>query len=156
MIGRMGVLYGYYSAADDKDAGRAIVREDEQPSGTGYDQFVLKGIDPTVNLLPAESLITGRSQDEVKADPRHGHLVAMVGEGEVVSVSLTDTFRDALVRFDRALFDAVAQGWAVSDAFYSPPDKEAVDDLTAFLRQLADLAQRATGKGHHLYCWISP
>ncbi|MEU0073673.1 hypothetical protein ABZ027_29615 [Streptomyces sp. NPDC006332] len=152
----MGVLYGYYRAADDQDAGRAVVREDEEPSGTGYDQFVLKGIDPVVNLLPAESLITGRSQDAVKADPRHGHLVAMVGNGEIVSVSLTDTLRDALVSFDRTLFDAVAQGWAVSDAFSYPPDKEAVEDLTSFLRQLADLAQRATGKGHHLYCWISP
>ncbi|WSQ09804.1 hypothetical protein OG604_19680 [Streptomyces sp. NBC_01231] len=156
MIGPMGVLYGYYSAADDQDAGRAIVREDEQPSGTGYDQFVLKGIDPVANLLPAESLITGRSQDEVKADPRHGHLVAMVGDGEIVSVSLTDTFRDALVSFDPALFDAVAQGWSVSDAFDSPPDKDTVDDLAAFLRELTDLAQRATAKGHRLYCWICP
>ncbi|CAM5437725.1 hypothetical protein SALBM311S_04167 [Streptomyces alboniger] len=71
-------------------------------------------------------------------------------------MSLADTFRDALVSFDRALFDAVAQGWSVSDALYSPPDKDAVDDLAAFLRELADLAQRATGKGHRLYCWICP
>jgi hypothetical protein len=156
MIGRMGVIYGYYAARDDQDAGRAIVREDEEPSGTGYDQFELKGIDPVTNLLPAEVLITGRSADAVNADPRHGHLVAMVGDGEVVSVSLTDTFRDALAGFDPELLDAVAQGWAASGDFYSPLDKEGIEDLADFLHQLAALAQRAVACGHRLYCWICP
>jgi hypothetical protein len=155
MIGRMGVLYGYYAARDDQDAARAIVREDEEPSGTGYDEVVLKGIDPVAILVPAEVLVTGRTEVAVEADPRHGQVVAMVGDGDIVSVSLTDTFRDALAGFDRTLFDAVAQGWAMSDVFFSPPDKEGIEDLTAFLHKLAALAERAVGRGQRLYCWVS-
>ncbi|THA23355.1 hypothetical protein E6W17_41625 [Streptomyces sp. A1547] len=48
MIGCMGALFGYYAAADDEDAARAVVRQDGQPMGTGYDSFVVKGVDPVV------------------------------------------------------------------------------------------------------------
>lgn len=92
VIGCMGALFGYYAAADDEDAVRAVVREDGQPMGAGYDSFVVKGVDPVVELLPAEVLVTGRTAGDIEADPRHGHLVGMVGDGEVVSLSLTDPF----------------------------------------------------------------
>lgn len=152
----MGVLFGYYAAADDQDAGRAIVRDDDEPSGTGYDGLVVKGIDPVVDLVPAEVLITGRSAEEVKADPRHGHLIAMVGDGEVASVTLTDVFRDRLAAFDRELLEDVAQGWAASGEFYDPPDTEGIEDMGDFLCGLAELADRAVARGHRLYCWICP
>ncbi|MEU6260830.1 hypothetical protein [Streptomyces sp. NPDC047043] len=148
----MGVIYGYYAAADDEDAARAVVRQDDQPTGTGYDEVAVKGIDPVAVLLHAEVLMTGRSAEAVKADPRHGDLVAMVGDGEVVGVTLTDTFRDALAGFDRGLLDAVAQGWATSGDFYRTPEP---DDLTDFLRDLSGLAERAVARGQRLYCWIS-
>jgi len=149
----MGVLYGYYAAADDEHAVRAVVREDAEPVGTGYDELVVKGIDPIVDLLPAETLITGRPADDVKADPRHGALIATLGEGEAVAVSLTDGFRDALAAFDRRLLDDVAVGWAATGDFHSPPDPS---DLARFLRALADLADRAATRKHRLYCWICP
>ena len=152
MIGRMGVIYGYYAAADDEDAARAVVREDGEPTGTGYDEVAVKGIDPVVDLLRAEMLITGRSAEAVKADPRHGDLIAMVGEGEVVSVTLTDAFRDELARFDKELLHDVAQGWAASGDFHQPPEPE---NLAAFLRDLSGLAERAAARGRRLYCWMS-
>ncbi|WTW92075.1 hypothetical protein OG216_01225 [Streptomycetaceae bacterium NBC_01309] len=152
----MGVLFGYYAAADDQDAGRAIVRDDDEPSGTGCDGLVVKGIDPVVDLVPAEALITGRSAEEVKADPRHGRLIAMVGDGEVVSVALTDVFRDRLAAFDRELLEDVARGWAASGEFYDPPDAEGIEDMGDFLRSLAELADGAVARGHRLYCWICP
>jgi hypothetical protein len=147
----MGVIYGYYAAADDGDAAGAIVREDEEPFGTGYDEVVVKGIDPVVDLLPAETLITGQSAQTVKTDPRHGELIALVGDGEAVSLSLTDTFRDALASFDKQLLTAVAEGWATSGDFPTPPDPS---DLTDFLRKLSGLAERAVGRGHRMYCWM--
>lgn len=153
MIGRMGVIYGYYAAADDGDAAGAIVREDEEPFGAGYDEVEVKGIDPMVDLLPAETLITGLSAETVKSDPRRGELIAAVADGEAISLSLTDTFRDALAAFDKQLLDAVAQGWAASGDFYTPPDPS---DLSDFLRELSGLAERAVGRGQRLYCWICP
>ncbi|MFH8370494.1 hypothetical protein [Streptomyces sp. NPDC018031] len=149
----MGVLFGYYAAADDEDAGRAVARADVEPIGSGYDELVVKGVDPVVDLLPAEVLVTGLPAEEVKADSRRGHLVAMVADGEVVSVALTDTFRDRLAAFERELLEDVAQGWAASGDFSTPPDPE---ELADFLRRLAELADRAVGRGHRLYCWICP
>ncbi|MDX2645370.1 hypothetical protein PV341_17735 [Streptomyces sp. PA03-1a] len=147
----MGTLFGYYTAADDQDAGRAVVRVDGEPSGSGYDGLVVKGIDPTTDLLTVEFVITGRPAGVIKSDSRHGHVVATVGGGEVVSVSLTDAFRDALATIDQAFLGDVAYGWSRSARFTTPPDTE---HLVDFLQQLAALAKRAVAQGHGLYCWI--
>ncbi|MEV0093725.1 hypothetical protein [Streptomyces sp. NPDC050738] len=148
----MGVLYGYFAAADDDDAVRAVVREDDAPIATGYDGFDVNAMDPVVALLPAEVLITGRAAEVTEADPRHGHLIAMIGEGEVLCLSLTDALRDALAAADRAALHGVARVWAGSDVFDTPPDP---DGLAGFLGQAADLARRAVEQRHRLYSWIS-
>ncbi|MGG7569772.1 hypothetical protein [Streptomyces sirii] len=148
----MGALFGYYAAADDEDAVRAVVREDGQPMATGYDSFIVKGVDPVVELLPAEVLVTGRTADAIEADPRHAHLVGMVDGGEVASLSLTDSFRDSLARFDRKQLGEVARGWSASGVFDA---QSHLSGLTGFLEDLAALAERATVRGHRLYCWIS-
>ncbi|MFD8071378.1 hypothetical protein ACFV3E_01780 [Streptomyces sp. NPDC059718] len=162
----MGVLYGYYSAADDKDAARAVVREFRElcefrgprefreADGDGRDQHVTQGIDPVVELLPAEVLITGRAPEDVRSDPRRGALVGVAGEGRVVAVSLTDSFRDALAAFDADLLDDVAMGWSRTSGglhgVHGP------DVLGPFLKELAGLAGRAAAGGRRLYCWIRP
>ncbi len=154
IIRDMGVLYGYYSAADDKDAARAVVREFHHAEGGGRDQHVTQGIDPVVELLPAEVLITGRAPEDVRSDPRRGALVGVAGEGRVVAVSLTDSFRDALAAFDVDLLDDVAMGWSRTSGglhgVHGP------DVLGPFLKELAGLAGRASADGRRLYCWIRP
>ncbi|MET7452714.1 hypothetical protein ABZT03_12610 [Streptomyces sp. NPDC005574] len=147
----MGVLFGYFAAADDDDAARAVLREDGEPTATGYDGFDVNAMDPTADLLPAEALITGRSEDGVRADPRHGHLIAMTEDGDLVCLSLTDALRNALATTDRASLQAVAEEWATSPTFPTPPNPTS---LAEFLHRTADLATRATSRGHHLYCWI--
>ncbi|MGW4895721.1 hypothetical protein ACWEQL_26200 [Kitasatospora sp. NPDC004240] len=149
----MAVLYGYYAAADDEHAAAAIVRDDEGPDGAGYDELVVKGIDPTVYLLPAESLLTGRYTEDLTADRRHCRPIAVAGDGEVVSVSLTDSLRDSIATFDTELLGDVAVGWSVSDVFASPPE---VDELAEFLNDLAALARRAVARRQRLYCWACP
>ena len=147
----METLFGYYTAADDQDAGGAVVCANGEPSGSGYDQLVVKDIGPTADLLTVEFVVTGRPAGVIKSDSRHGHVVATVRDGEVVIVSLTDAFRDALASIDREFLDDVAHGWARSASFTTPPDTEHLAD---FLRQLAALAERAVAQGHGLYCWI--
>ena len=150
----MGVLYGYFAADDDNNAVRAVVRDDGQPSGTGYDQLVIKGIDPVVELAPAEALMTGRSATAVKSDPRHGSLIGMLGDGELVVVSLTDALRDALATYDTTSLRDVASTWSSTEGvFYYPATPE---DLTSFLEQLSGLARRAVTRSAGLYCWICP
>ncbi|MET7685778.1 hypothetical protein [Streptomyces sp. NPDC005423] len=150
----MGVLYGYFAAADDDDALRAVVRDDDQPSGTGYDQLVVKVIDPMLVLMPAEELITGRSAAEVEADPRHCSLVGMVGDGEVVVVTLTNALRDALATRDGRSLRDIATNWStVEGVFRHEADPE---DLTGFLDGLSEIAGRAVARGDRLYCWLCP
>ncbi|MBD0742190.1 hypothetical protein [Streptomyces sp. CBMA152] len=147
----MGVIYGYFAAADDDDAVRAVVREDGELIATGYDGFDVNGADPVTDLLPAEALLTGRTAEAVCADPRHGHQIAMLDDGEVLCLTLTDALRDALANADRAVLPEVAREWAASDVFWTPPDPEG---LAEFLNRAADLASRAVARGHRLYCWI--
>ncbi|MFG3123288.1 hypothetical protein ACGFYO_14900 [Streptomyces sp. NPDC048201] len=148
----MGVLFGYFTAADDAEAARAVVRDDDQAAATGHDGFDVNAMDPTSDLVPAEALLTGRSAEAVRTDPRNGHLIAMTDDGQRMCLSLTDTLRDALAEADRASLRRIALEWAASDAFPSPPDP---DGLAEFLDRAADLSRGALARGHRLYCWIS-
>nr|WTB34645.1 hypothetical protein OG781_38805 [Streptomyces sp. NBC_00830] len=147
----MEALYGYYAAANDQDASRAVWLTSGEPSGDGFDQILAQNIDPNVDLLPIEFAMTGRSAGVIKSDPRHGHVVAALENGEVICVSLTDAFRDAFVGIDRDFLHDVARGWARSARFTTPPD---IEQLDHFLQQFAALAERAVARGHSLYCWI--
>ncbi|WP_328664674.1 hypothetical protein [Streptomyces sp. NBC_00328] len=147
----MGVIYGYFAAADDDDAVRAVTREDDEPTATGYDGFDVNGMDPTVDLLPAEVILSGRSAETIQADPRYGHLLATADDGQLLRLSLTDALRDAFAAADRGSLHHVAQVWAASDVFPTPPDPQG---LAEFLEQAIDLAGRAVERGHRLYCWI--
>ncbi|MFG2695940.1 hypothetical protein ACIHEI_36905 [Kitasatospora sp. NPDC051984] len=144
----MGTLIGYFAATDDDDALGAIVRDDDEPFGAGYDEVVVKGIDPVVMLEPAEELVTGRSPAELRADPRRAALVGMIEDGEVVVLALSDAFRDALAQHEDAALREVAERWAVAEGVHYEPA-----DLADFLRELAGLASRAVAGGARLYCW---
>jgi hypothetical protein len=147
----MGVIYGYFAAADDDDAVRAVIREDDEPTATGYDGFDVNGMDPIVDLLPVEVILSGRSAKTIQEDPRHGHLLATADDGQLFCLSLTDALRDALAAADHGSLHGLARVWAASDVFPTPPDP---DGLAEFLEQAVDLASRAVERGHRLYCWI--
>lgn len=148
---RVGVVYGYFAAADDDDAVRAVMREDDEPTATGYDGYDVNGMDPTVDLLPAEVILSGRSATTIQADPRHSHLLATADDGQLFCLWLTDALRDALAAADHGSLHQVARARFASDVFSTPPDP---DGLAEFLEQAVDLASRAVGRGHRLYCWI--
>ncbi|WP_344444759.1 hypothetical protein [Kitasatospora nipponensis] len=140
----MGALFGYYAADDDEHAGRAVLREDGRSPGAGYDEVVVKGISPMIDLLPVEERLTGRSAEQVRADPRHCRVVGAGAGGEIVTLSLTDAFRDALARADGGPGAA------------APERDTASGDLAHLLPALAALAERAVARGQRLYCWIRP
>ncbi|MFI5533916.1 hypothetical protein ACIA8O_35805 [Kitasatospora sp. NPDC051853] len=149
----MGVLYGYYAADDDAHAIGAIDRDDDQLLGTGYDGFDVKGIDPVVCLLPVEVHLSGRSAEALRQDPRHSRLVGTADDGWVLTVSLTDPFRDALATAAPDLLEETARVWSTADVFPFPSDQEGLLD---FLTDLAALARRAVTRGQGLYCWACP
>ncbi|MGW4378700.1 hypothetical protein [Kitasatospora sp. NPDC004531] len=150
----MGVMFGYFAAADDDDALGAVVRDDDEPFGAGYDGTVVKGIDPVVVLGPAEEWVTGRSGAELRADRRRAALVGTTEDGEAVVLTLSAVFRDALARLDDATSREIAERWATTDEvseYLAGPG-----ELGDFLRDLAALARRAAARGAGLYCWVCP
>ncbi|MGV9296292.1 hypothetical protein [Amycolatopsis sp. NPDC003676] len=65
-------------------------------------------------------------------------------------LSLANSFRDALAAADDAALRTAAA------AFVEQNEEDAeVEDVIAFLKELATLAAGAAAQGHHLYCTIS-
>ncbi|MFB7784065.1 hypothetical protein ACFC1D_15325 [Streptomyces vinaceus] len=146
----MKAKFCYYAAMDDQAAGQSTARADAQVRGAGRGQILVDGIDPFVDLAWVEFVLTGRSSRFVKFDPRHGRVVAIVRNGEMVSVSITDSLRDALASVDREFLDDVASNWRLSGSVSPSPD---VSRLADFLKCLAALAEQAIADGYRLYCW---
>ena len=142
---RMSVLTDYFAAGSDGGAATAVDYVDGQPglldltpedvatgkalyrvspdeatrprvkvaqSGTLVVQS--KGVDPT-NLARLEEILTGRSYDEVSADPRHAALIGPARHEEIdgrMVLSVTDTLRDALASLEPSALPQVARQWA--------------------------------------------
>ncbi|WP_030438997.1 hypothetical protein [Actinoplanes subtropicus] len=109
-----------------------------------------KGVDPT-SLARLEEILTGRSYDDVNADPRQAALIAPAEEDVdgCMVLSVTDTLRDALASLKPAAQPQVARQWASTEFAAT-----AADSLTMFLAALTDLAQRAVADNKRLYCYV--
>jgi hypothetical protein len=179
----MGVLFDYFAAASDEEAGAVIDRlggpgsqtvTAAQPQRKGgifgrrrtqssepafatdpslvvYDTVSVKGIDPVVQLGKLEELLTGRAYDDVVADPRSGHAIAVKDEGERVVVTLTGSLTSALAETTDAALDQVARPWSETEEFWGEADPAT---LAVVLKDLAVLARNAEANGHQLYCWV--
>lgn len=139
----MGLQYAYFTAEDDEAAAAAFALGAWPPP-----TFPTKDIGLTEDvrldeLADLESLLTGRSVQEITADPRCcAKIVTEFDEDAGVDVcgimAVTDTFTQAL---------------AVADLSTLP---EMYDDYYQdALRELAAVAQHAVARGHHMYCfWV--
>jgi hypothetical protein len=129
----MGLVYEFFAAEDDEAATGIltaawpgeIVREE--------------GVRPS-DLAALEAVLTGRSDQEIAANPRHGALVAALydedaGVLEWGVVTVTDTLTRALAAADPA---TLAAAWPVSGL--------AVAGLAA-------IARLAEAHGHRMYCF---
>jgi hypothetical protein len=167
----MGILYDYFSADSDEQAGATIDRLGgpgsqsvlvsapeapeaewvDDPALRIFDTVAVKGIDPAVQLGTLEEFLTGRSYDKIQADPRSGHLLALRDEGQGAVVTLTDSLLDALVKASREQLAEVAVPWSQTEEFWGHGDPVFLTDV---LNDLAGLARRAQQQDHRLYCWI--
>jgi hypothetical protein len=178
-VSALGVLFDYFSAPSDDEAGTVIDRAAGQvlvtppteqrqrrfrrkpapaltqsaaaPELPVYDTVSVSGIDPVVQLGTLEELLTGRAYDLVMDDPRSGKLVALREEGELMVVALTDALVDALAAASAERLADVAVPWSQTEEFWDAGDPV---ELTQFLNELAGLARRARQRGHQLYCWV--
>src|SRR5512139_712860 len=148
----MGNLYTYFSSSDDDAA--ALARElPGGPAVGGFDTVETKGVDPAVQMGTLEEILTGRSFTDVINDPRAADVVGSGEEGDEHGVvTLTDTLAAALATIDRERVPGVALEWSRTEEFWGDADPAT---LAGFVTEMADLAGRAAGRGHRLYCWWS-
>ncbi|GLY78756.1 hypothetical protein [Actinoallomurus iriomotensis] len=125
----MSLLYEFFVAEDDRAAAGVLT------TGCPRPVFRDEGIPPAA-LAAIESLLTGRTEAEITADPRHGAGVAELvdedaGVAECGVLTVTDTLTRAL-----AAASASDPGWHTEAA----------------VRGLAPVARHAVATGHRMYC----
>ncbi|MBV1855203.1 hypothetical protein [Catellatospora tritici] len=112
-----------------------------------------KGVDPGLALARLEAILTGRTHDEVCADPRQAAQIAPARPEDIdgrVVLSVTDTLRDALASAEVSALPRVARQWAIAESA-----NDAEESLALFLIALTDLARRAGGRAERLYCCVT-
>ncbi|QKV74194.1 hypothetical protein [Amycolatopsis sp. Hca4] len=143
------MLYSYFAAKGDREAEMAAARVDGELDG-----LVVKGADPTDELARLQAVLTGRSLDEIRSDPRHGSVVVEFDEGDCVVLPLTDPLTTALASVEPdVLLQAVSNAAGAGGALSIVGDRTA---LTEFTAGLAALARHAVSDGHKLYCRVVP
>lgn len=174
----MGMDLAYFTAAGDADAAEAEARPGgplgwpyptgqrrvglfrREPVtaelGQAYPGFAARGYEPTVLLATLEQLLTGRSFDEITADPRWGAATspaAAEDENRGV-VSLTDSLSDALAAVSDARLAEVAGRWSRTEELQQDGwEGVSVEEHLRFLRRLRELALQAATTGRLLYCY---
>jgi hypothetical protein len=158
----VGLLCDYFVAPDDASAAATIdwiggPGEPSKPRGflkraeeTAYPRVSLPGVEPVVMMGSLDGLLTGRSFEDVLADPT-GHEVAIRDGGERLVWALPTALRDALLISDDAQLRAVAVPWVATEEFWGQGDPVAAGE---WLVQLRQLVVDGTQKGHTLYCWV--
>jgi hypothetical protein len=148
----MGLQYAYFAAEDD-EAATAAFTAGLWPSPTfPADAKRLTEDIRLDELAYLESLLTGRSVEEIEANPRCYATIVTdfneeAGTDECGIKAVTDTFTRALAAADLPTLARTYFGPMVPEAYYS----HYVDAL----RQLAAVAQHAVARGHHIYCfWV--
>jgi hypothetical protein len=133
----MGRQYAYFAAKDDQVAIAAFESSAGWPPFTSFSEEIrLDDLDYIENLL------TGRSVQEIRADPRFNAGIAEqidehAGVVECGVMTVTDTFTRALAGAD----------------LNTLPDE--YRDYVVPLRDLAVVARQAASHGHHMYClWL--
>jgi hypothetical protein len=146
----MGVLHDYFAATSDEHA--ALAGGLGPRAAGGFDCVEDTGIDPVVQLTKLAGLLTDRTYEEVKSDPRTG--MSLGGEpGDMFGVlAVPDSVQAALVEADAERLRETVVPWSQTEEFWGPVDVEALHDV---LTDLAGLARRADEGGQRLYCWWS-
>lgn len=147
----MSVLYDYFLAASDEEAGATLDWEggptSPPPSTAALDALPAEGIEPVVMLRTLEELLTGRAYDDIDEIEIIG---SRNGDSELV-VRLPETFQKAIAQALPEKLQAVVEPWCATEEFWGRGDPEWVLPL---MNGLADLSRKGLESGRHLYCWI--
>ncbi|MEU4671613.1 hypothetical protein AB0F91_27455 [Amycolatopsis sp. NPDC023774] len=142
------MLYSYFTANSDEKAVTSL----EAPEGPAalFPTASFKGVDPYLQVPRAEAFLTGIGEEAAADNLRAMKLLAEVGEGDVVVITLTDEFRDAIAATDEARRRELAEFWSRAEEL-----EAGADDMLPVVDELAALAKQAKPTGGRLYCYIA-
>ncbi|MEV6212389.1 hypothetical protein [Kitasatospora sp. NPDC051914] len=145
----MSVIITFFTAPGH-EAAAAVV---ERGPGGIFESRTWGNFDPEEALIEWESLLTGRSLDNL-LDDGEPETVADLDDGQgPVVLAASRTLQEALTRTDRSRLVRTSQLWVEHRA----SEGEAIDQEIAeeILQSLADLARSAHGHDDRLYCWTT-
>jgi len=149
----MTLAYEYFAAPSDEDAVRVLELVGAGPGRVvagGFDIIDGAGIEPTVNLVDLEELLTGVAYDVITENPRAGETLASQDDQGMV-ITITDSLQAALSRIDDNRLAPLAADWSHAEEFGG---EVSPGDLRAFLADLSGLAKRALDRNERLYCRV--
>ena len=132
-----------FFVADDDEAAEAAVESGTVAGAVTYGNF-----DADLGLLEWESLLTGRSFDEVLADSESA-VISDDDEGALI-IGASERLQAALGGASSGELDRVARLWAEERA----REGEVLDPELA-LEILTELGRLSRAAEQRLYCWIS-
>ncbi|AZI58553.1 hypothetical protein EH165_10850 [Nakamurella antarctica] len=149
--------FDYFSAPSDDLAVSMVdygpVAAPANPNGTAqWDTVSVSGVEPSIQLLELQELLTGVEFDEILDIPRAGDTLQTSVESEAMVVTITDALQAVLADSKDDSLAGVAAEWATSEEFGGAVEAAY---LETFLHQLVGLARRARARGERLYCWVS-
>ena len=159
----MGLICDYFTASSDSDAAGTLdwVGGPSKPpakkglfprkTAEGLPTLPLPGLEPTMWMGKLEELLTGRSFEEILADPS-GKMVASRDGGERLVLPITENLQQALGDLPDDRLDEVARQWSMRDEYYGTGGDPAV--LAPALRNLRDLLRSGRSRSEKLYCWV--
>lgn len=153
----MGIVCDYFMAQDEHAAADALRRD--ATSGSEADRaarmptMTVPGMEPSIALARLEELMTGRSREEISADPTGSVLVVSEDASSSV-VAITETLQQALVDARDVGLRRVAVPWSEpSDTWgCQGADAAAASEL---LVSFATFVRRGRASGLRLFCRVT-
>ena len=154
----MGILTDYFSAPSDEAAASALERVGGPARPTAgpsplppFDTFQSKSLDPYVLMGKLEEALTGQDYRVITAGPQYSPLVAEQGDEGPWVFKVSSPLQASLAMADSDRLARAAEEWSQAEEHYGASPEH----VMRALKELSDLARRATAKDEHLYCWLS-
>ncbi len=163
----MAVLYDWFIADSDEEAAATLDRvggpgkavsarhglfgREKTPAQSAYPTVATR-IDPTTMGASLETLLTGRTFEDIMLDPKWAKHVAVRNGGELLILWATDGLVAALSDASEAKLVEVSVPWSQTEEFYGQADPAVLAEV---LKELAALSVQAREEEKTVYCWVS-
>ncbi|MEU6582394.1 hypothetical protein [Nocardia sp. NPDC046763] len=144
----MSIIVKFFMALSHESAAAVV----DYGPGRAFESLVYGNLDAAEALVEWESILTGRSFEELVAAGEPEAIASRGGKSPLIFVA-SKALQDALAAADMSRLVEAGQLWVQERA----ADGEAIDReiATEILSELARLARSEGGRDHRVYCWMA-